>query len=136
LQRERYSSITAEGDIGTVDAILAQDGLDFFRTEMCQGHSICHIDSAFVLLLERDVWWFLVESNAETFQFGFYYSLVGEWFVDVEDNENQIARPCNSYDLTTSTLKVRNDAQNVQDAYLAVFSTLDDSWQIENLLST
>jgi hypothetical protein len=103
---------------------------------MCQGHSIGHIDSAFVLLLERDVWWFLVESDAETFQFGFYYSLVGEWFVDVEDNENQITRPCDSYDLATSALKVRNDAQNVQDAYLAVFSTFDDSWQIENLMST
>jgi hypothetical protein len=30
---------------------------------------------------------------------------VGEWFVDVEDNENEITRPCDSYDLTTSTLK-------------------------------
>jgi hypothetical protein len=103
--RKRYSSITAKGDIGTVDAILAQDGLDFFGTEMGQGHSIGHIDSALVLLLERDVWGFLVESDAETFQFGFYYSLVGEWFVDVEDNENEITRPCDSYDLTTSTLK-------------------------------
>jgi hypothetical protein len=30
---------------------------------------------------------------------------VGEWFVDVKDDENKITRPCDSDDLTTSTLK-------------------------------
>jgi hypothetical protein len=55
-----YSSITAEGNVGTVDAILAQDSLDFFGSEMSQGHGICHVDSTFVLLLESDVWRLLV----------------------------------------------------------------------------
>lgn len=102
---EWYGSITSEGDVGTVDTILAQDRLDFFGSEMCQRHSIRHVDSAFVLLLECDVWRFLVEPDAEAFQFGFYYSLVGEGLIDVENNENQVTCPGNGYYLATSPLE-------------------------------
>ena len=105
LWRQRWhGSITAEGNVGAVDTVLTQDGLDFFRSEMCQWYGIGHVDSAFVFLLEGDVRRFFIEPDAETFQFRLYYSLVGEGFIDIENNENQIARPRDGYDLTTSSL--------------------------------
>ena len=103
-----YGSITAEGNIGAVDAVLAQDGLDFFRSQMRQWYGIRHVNSAFVLLLESDVRRFFIEPDAEAFQFGLYYSLVGEGLIDIENNENQITCTGDSYDLTTSSLSCQN----------------------------
>lgn len=73
---------------------------------MCQGHSTCYVQAAFVLLLDSDVGWSLVDSDAESFQFVFDHSLVSQWFVDIKDDENQMTRLCNRNDLATSTATV------------------------------
>jgi len=103
-RRDRYRSITSKGNIRTVDAVLAQDGLDFFGSEMCERYCVCHVDSSLVFLLERDVWWFFVEPDSESLQFGLYYSFVCEGLVDVQDDEYEIASSSDGNDLTTSTL--------------------------------
>ena len=71
---------------------------------MSQWNSVGHINSSLIFFLERDVRGFLVESDAEPFQFSFDYPFVREWFIDIEHNKYQIASPGHGNDLTTSTL--------------------------------
>ena len=99
-----YRSIASKCDICAVDAVLAQDGLDFFCCKMCQWYGIRHVDSALIFLLERYVWGFFVEPDSEALQFGLYYSFMSERLVDVQDNEYEIASSSNCNYLTTSTL--------------------------------
>lgn len=86
---------------------------------MSQGHSACYVQAALILLLDGDVGWPLVDSDAKSLQFIFDDSLVCERFVDVKNNEDQMACLRNRNDLATSTA--------------AVFGTLDDTWQVDNL---
>jgi len=72
LGKWKYSGITAERNVRTVDSVFAQDCLDFFWCEMREGDGVSHVYPAFVLLFESDVWWFFVKSDAETLEFGFY----------------------------------------------------------------
>jgi hypothetical protein len=99
-----YRSIASKGNICAVDAILAQDGLDFFCCKMRQGHRIRHVYSALIFLLESNIWRLFVESDSEALQFGLYYSFMSQWLIDVEDNEYEIASSSNCDYLTTSTL--------------------------------
>jgi hypothetical protein len=50
---------------------------------MRQRHCVSHIDSTLVFLFESDIGRFLIESDAEPFQFGFNDSLVSEGFINV-----------------------------------------------------
>ena len=79
---------------------------------MGQRHCVRHVDSTLVFLLERDIWGFFVEPDSEALQLGLYYSFVGEWFVDVQDNEYEITRSSNCNYLTTSTLTMSSGTQN------------------------
>jgi hypothetical protein len=98
--------ITTECNISTINTILAQDSLDFFRGKMCQWNCIRHIDTTLFLSFEGDIRGFLVESDSESLEFSFDYSFVSKRFVNVEDDENKIACPSNCDDLTTSSLNV------------------------------
>lgn len=74
--------------------------------DMGQRGGVCDADATFVLFLEDNVWRILVDSNTEAFELVLDYSFVSEGFVDVEDNEDKMARLGNSNDLATSTFTV------------------------------
>ena len=81
---------------------------------MAQGDSVRNGNSPFVLLLEDNVGWLLVDAYAKTFQFSLDDLLVSQGLVDVQNNENEMACLRYSYDLTTSALTVLgplNDAR-------------------------
>ena len=61
----------------------------------------------------------LIESNAKALEFVLDEPLVPEWFENIEDNEDEGARPCHCDDLLASSF--------------AVLGTLDDPWQIQQL---
>lgn len=74
--------------------------------DMGQGNGVCNADATFVFLLKDNVWRILVDSDTEALELVFDDSFVSERFVDVEDNEDKMARLGNSNDLTTSTFAV------------------------------
>ena len=74
--------------------------------DMGQRDGVSDADATFVFLLEHNVWRILVDSDTEALELIFDYSFVSEGFIDVEDNEDQMARLGNSNDLTTSTFAV------------------------------
>lgn len=74
--------------------------------DMGQWDGVCDADATFVFLLEDNVWRIFVNSDTEAFELVLDDSLVSEGFVDVEDNEDKMARLGNSNDLTTSTFAV------------------------------
>lgn len=86
---------------------------------MGQRDSAGDADTTLFLLLEMNVWRRFVDSDSESFKFGFDNALVGKRLVDVENDENQMASLCDGDDLTTTTF--------------AVLCSLDDTRQIEDL---
>ena len=88
-------------------------------TDMAQRDGIRDADPTFVLLLEDNVWRILVDSDTKALEFVFDNSFVSEGFVDIENNEDKMARLRNSDDLTATTF--------------AVLGSLDDTGQIEHL---
>lgn len=111
--------VAANGDVGGIDLVLAHDGLDFAVVNVRQGNSVGNVEAALVLLLEGDVGRRLVDADTESFQFGLDDALVRQRLVDVEDDEDQVARLCDGNDLATSTA--------------TVLGTLDDTGQIDDL---
>jgi hypothetical protein len=99
------SRVASDSNIRVGHAVFAQHGLN--------------VDAALLLLLEHNVGWALVDADAEAFQFVLDNALVGKGLVDVQDDENQMARLRNSDDLSSTTL--------------SVLGTLDNSGKIENL---
>ena len=73
---------------------------------MGQRDGVCDADATFVFLLEDNVWRILVDSDTEALELVLDDSFVSEGFVDVEDNEDKMARLGNSDDLTTSAFAV------------------------------
>lgn len=71
------------------------------------------IQTALVLLLERDIGRLLVDSDPEALEFGLDDALVCEGLVDVEDNEDEMAGLGHGNDLPASAT--------------AVFGALDDT---------
>ena len=74
---------------------------------------------ALVFLLKDDVGRLLVDADAEAFQLSLDDSLVGQWLVDVQHDEDEMARLGHGDDLPSTTF--------------AVFGALDDTWEIEHL---
>lgn len=74
--------------------------------DMGQRDRVRDADATLVFLLEDNVWRILVDSDTETLELVLDDSFVSEGFVDVEDNENKMARLGNSNDLTTSTFAI------------------------------
>ena len=74
--------------------------------DMGQRDGVCDADATFIFLLEDNVWRILVDADPEAFQFVFDDSFVSKGFVDVKNNEDEMARLSNSNDLTTSTFPI------------------------------
>ncbi len=74
--------------------------------DMGQRDGICDADATFVFLLEDNVWRILIDSDTEALELVLDDSFVGEGFIDVEDDEDKMARLGNGNDLTTSTFAV------------------------------
>lgn len=74
--------------------------------DMGQRDRVRDADATLVFLLEDNVWRILVDSDTKTLELVLDDSFVSEGFVDVEDNENKMARLGNSNDLTTSTFAI------------------------------
>ncbi len=75
-------------------------------TDMGQRDGICDADATFVFLLEDNVWRILIDSDTEALELVLDDSFVSEGFIDVEDDEDKMARLGNGNDLTTSTFTV------------------------------
>lgn len=84
-----------------------------------QWHSRSDIYATLVFLLECDIGRLLVDSDPEPFQFIFNHSLVRQWLVDIEDDEDQVAGLRDGNDLASTAF--------------AIFSTLDNTGKIKNL---
>lgn len=86
---------------------------------MRERHSVCDVEATLVLLLEGDVGWLLVDSDAEPFQLGLDDPLVRERLVHVEHNEDEVTCLCHRDDLPSSAT--------------AVLGTFDDTRQVDDL---
>ncbi len=84
-----------------------------------QWYSAGDANPSFVFLLENNIGRGFVNSHAETFQFRLNHPLVCQGLIDIENDEYEVARFCDSNDLTTSSF--------------AIFGTLDDTGKIEHL---
>ena len=73
---------------------------------MGQRDGIGDADTTFVFLLEDNIWRILIDSDTEALELVLDDSFVSEGFVDVEDDEDKMARFGNGNDLTTSTFAV------------------------------
>ena len=77
------------------------------------------VEAALVLLLEGDVGGLLVDADAEALELRLDDALVGQGLVDVEDDEDEVARLGDGDDLAT--------------AAAAVLGAFDDTGEIDNL---
>ena len=73
---------------------------------MGQWYGICDADATFVFLFEDNIWRILVDTDTEAFEFVLDDPFVSEGFVDIKDNEDEMAGLSNSNDLTTSTFAI------------------------------
>lgn len=87
--------------------------------DIIQGHCVSDVDTTGILLLENNVGRALVDADSEALQFRLDDALVGQRLVDIQDDENKVARLCDGDDLTTSSF--------------AILGTLNDTRQVENL---
>lgn len=111
--------VAADRNVGRRDLVLAHDGADLVRVDVCQGDSAGDVEAALVLLLECDVGRLLVDADAEAFQFGLDHALVRQGLVDVQHDEDEMARLGDGDDLPTTTT--------------AVLGSLNDTGQIDDL---
>jgi len=111
--------VATDGDVGRADLVLGHDGPDLVVVDMGQRYRARDVEAALVLLLEGDVGRALVDADAEPFQLSLDDALVRQGLVDVEHDEDQMARLGHGDDLTTTTA--------------AVLGTLDDTGQIDDL---
>lgn len=81
---------------------------------MRQWNSACDRNSSFVLLLEHNVRGLFVNSDAEALQFSLDDLFIGHRFVDIQHNENQMARLGDSDDLSTTTLAILGTLNNTR----------------------
>lgn len=77
-----------------------------------QWDGICYADPAFVFLLENDIWRVFVNTDPETLKLSFDKPLLRKWFINIKDDEYEMAGFCNSYDLTTSTFSILGTLNN------------------------
>lgn len=57
--------VVSERDVGVVDPVLAQDGLDQVLVQLGLRHHRLEVQAALLLLLEHDVWGSLVQSGKD-----------------------------------------------------------------------
>lgn len=111
--------IAPDGNVGRVDAVLAHDGLDLVVVNVREGLGAGDVEAALVLLPEGDVGRLLVDADAEALELGLDDALVRQRLVDVEHDEDEVARLGDGDDLATSSA--------------AVLGSLDNTGEIDNL---
>lgn len=84
-----------------------------------QGHSASDVQATLVLLLECDVGRGLVDADAKALQFGLDDPLVGQGFVHIQHNEDEMAGFGDGNDLSTSSA--------------SILGTFDDSRKVDDL---
>jgi len=112
-------AVLAEQHLGIEDLEGVQDGLDHFLVTARQGTGGIEAQATALLLLEVDVGLALVQPDAHAFQLPFEQLPMNIWLGGVQHHENQVGGTGHSDDLATTPL--------------ALGSTLDDSWQIQQL---
>ncbi|KAG7150419.1 hypothetical protein HYQ46_000636 [Verticillium longisporum] len=88
--------------------------LDLFVADVVQRHRVCNVEAALLLLLECNIRRRLVNTDAEALEFRLNDTLVRQGLVDVEDDEDEMARLRHCDNLTTTST--------------TVLGTLDDTW--------
>lgn len=106
-------------DVGRVDAVLAHDGLDLVVVNVRERLGAGDVEAALVLLPKGNVGRLLVDADAEALELGLDDSLVRQRLVDVEHDEDEVARLGDGDDLTTSSA--------------AVLGSLNDTGEIDDL---
>lgn len=61
------------------------------------SYSSSEVDPTLVFLLEANIWWFFVETDAKTFQLMLDEFLVPERLQNIQDNEDEIASASNCW---------------------------------------
>lgn len=84
-----------------------------------QGNSRSNGNTALVLLLEGDIGRRLIDPDPKALHFSLDNPLINQGLIDIEDNEDQIARLGHRNDLSSTTL--------------TILGTLDNTGQIEDL---
>lgn len=111
--------VAADGDVGRVDAVLAHDGADLVVVNVRQRHRVGDVETALVLLLECDVGRRLVDADTKALQLLLDHALVRQRLIDVEHDEDQMARLSHGNDLATTTT--------------TILGTLNDTGQVDHL---
>lgn len=93
-------------DIRRRNLVLAHDGLDLVVVDVRQRDGAGDVEAALVLLLEGDVGGLLVDADAKALEFRLDDALVGQGLVDVEDDEDEVARLRDGDDLATTAAAV------------------------------
>lgn len=117
-----YSDMTALISWLGINAIFSCQGRwkgPYIVINVGQGDCVGDADSTLFLLLEVNVRRFFVDTNTKPFKFVLDNSLVCEGFVDIQNDEDQMAGFGNGNDLSTTTF--------------AVLGSLNDTRQIQNL---
>lgn len=96
-----------------------QDLETHVTVNMSQGLGARDGNTTLILLLEDDVGRLLVDTDSEALQFILDDSLVNQWLVHVQNDENKVACFGHRNNLSTTTL--------------AIFGTLNNTRKIENL---
>ena len=112
-------SVAPNGNIRRADLVLAHDSPDLVGIDMRQRHRARDIQPALVLLLESNIRRLLVDPDAEPLQLALNHSLIRQRLVDIQHNEDQMARLGHRNDLTTTTT--------------AVLCTLNNTGQVNHL---
>lgn len=111
--------VTPNHDVRRGDLVLAHDGLDLVVVDVRQRDGAGDVEAALVLLLEGDVGGLLVDADAEALELRLDDALVGQRLVDVEDDEDEVARLGDGDDLATTAA--------------AVLGALDNTGEIDDL---
>ncbi|KAH3681092.1 hypothetical protein WICPIJ_007952 [Wickerhamomyces pijperi] len=118
--------VASEMEICRVDSVFLHDGSDLVLVDVCQWDGVCDGQTTFLLLLDHDVWRGFVDSDPEPVQFLLDDLLVGQRFVDVQHDEDQVTGSGNGDDLLTSPSAVLgplNDPRQIQHLDLGTFVT-------------
>ena len=111
--------VAPQRNVGRGDLVLLHDGPDLVVVDVGLGDGAGDVEAALLLLLECDVGGRLVDADAEALELRLDDALVGEGLVDVEDDEDEVARLGDGDDLATTAA--------------AVLGAFDDTGEIDDL---
>jgi hypothetical protein len=94
------------GHLSVVDSVFAHDRFDGRWGKFGQGYGVRDEDTTILLLRDRDPGWLLVETDSETLQFVRQDGQIDQWLQNVQNDENQVTRPRDGDDLSTSSFSV------------------------------